>query len=239
MKPNPLPAEQTHESREDAVREMFTRVAPHYELMNWLMTAGQDGRWRQEVIQRAELRPGSRLLDLGAGTGDLSRQALRQTPGCLTLAGDFTIPMLSKGQRKLAGSPITWAAMNALRLPFPDASFEAVVSGFLLRNVVDVQQALREQYRVLKPGGRMVALDTTRPRRNLYSPFVRIYLRGVIPIMGRLVSGQGDAYRYLPASTQGFLRAEELVARMAAAGFRQIDYRVRMFGVIAIHWGRK
>ncbi len=239
MKLNTPPAERIAADREGAIREMFTRVAPRYDLMNRLMTAGQDERWRDEVIRRAGLHPNDRLLDLGAGTGDLARQALRWEPGCLPLAGDFTLPMLRRGQERFGALPVLWMGLNALCLPFPDETFDAVVSGFLLRNVADVQQALREQYRVLKRGGRIVTLDTTRPRRSLLSPLVQIYLRGVIPFLGWLVAGQFDAYRYLPASTESFLRAEELVARLAAVGFKRIDYRIHMFGVIAIHWGVK
>jgi demethylmenaquinone methyltransferase/2-methoxy-6-polyprenyl-1,4-benzoquinol methylase len=174
--------------------------------MNRLMTAGQDVRWRREVIHRAELPPNARLLDLGAGTGDLAREALRQHPDCL---------------------------------PFPDQSFHAVVSGFLLRNVADLQGALQEQRRVLKPGGRLVALDTTRPRPGPFSPLVQLHLHAVIPALGWLITGQRAAYTYLPNSTEGFLRAEELVARLAAAGFRQVVFRRLMLGTIAIHWGVK
>jgi demethylmenaquinone methyltransferase/2-methoxy-6-polyprenyl-1,4-benzoquinol methylase len=114
-----------------------------------------------------------------------------------------------------------------------------VVSGFLLRNTSDIQQALREQRRVLKHGGRLVILDTTRPRPTLLSPIVRLQLRFVIPTLGWLLTGQRDAYTYLPATTERYLRAEELVARLAAVGFKEIGFRCLMFGTIAIHWARK
>ncbi len=220
------------------VRDVFTRIAPRYDLMNRLMTGGQDVSWRQEVIRRAAIPARGRILDLGAGTGDLSREAMRQAPGCRPLAADFTLAMMRAGQRS-RGVRIEWAGVDALHLPFPDAAFDAVVSGFLLRNVVDLQQALREQYRVLKPGGRFVALDTTRPRPSLASPFVRLYMRRVIPLLGWLLTGQRDAYTYLPSSTESFVRAEELVARLAAAHFIEIGYRIHNFGTIAIHWGVK
>ena len=220
------------------VRDIFTRIAPHYDLMNRLMTGGQDVRWREEVIRLAAPAPGERLLDLGAGTGDLSREALRQQPECRPLAADFTLAMMRIGQLR-SGPGVSWTRADALRLPFPDRSFDVVVSGFLLRNVVDLQQALREQYRVLKPGGRVVALDTTRPRPGPFAPLVRAHLHGVIPMLGWLISGQRKAYIYLPNSTEGFVRAEELAARLAAAGFHEVAYRRRMFGTIAIHWGVK
>jgi demethylmenaquinone methyltransferase / 2-methoxy-6-polyprenyl-1,4-benzoquinol methylase len=137
------------------------------------------------------------------------------------------------------GDAFGWSSADALALPFQSESFDAVVSGFLMRNVVDSLQALREQLRVLKPGGRIVILDTTRPKRNLLSPFIWIHLHIIIPTLGTLLSGQRDAYTYLPDSTEAFLSAEELAARMSAAGFREIGYKRLMFGTIAMHWGQK
>jgi demethylmenaquinone methyltransferase/2-methoxy-6-polyprenyl-1,4-benzoquinol methylase len=221
------------------VQEMFGRIAHRYDLMNRLMTAGQDVRWRREVIRRACLSSGARLLDLGAGTGDLAKEALRQRPDCRPVAADFTLEMMRAG-RKRPGSPrLDWSSADALHLPFPGETFDAVVSGFLLRNVTDLDLALREQHRVLKPGGWMVALDTTRPPRNLLSPLINFHLHAVIPALGRLVTGEGDAYNYLPDSTAGFLGAESLAARFASVGFQQAGFQRTMMGTVAIHWGRK
>jgi demethylmenaquinone methyltransferase/2-methoxy-6-polyprenyl-1,4-benzoquinol methylase len=223
-----------------AVHAIFTRIAPRYDLMNRLMTAGQDVRWRKAVIQRAEL-PASgtaRLLDLGAGTGDLAREALRQHPGTRVVAADFTLEMMHAGQKNTSAA-LDWSAADALHLPFPDQSFDAVVSGYLLRNVTGLQQALEEQYRVLRPGGRMVCLDTTRPTPNLLTPLIWLHMHVIIPGLGGLLTGQRDAYTYLPDSSEAFLRAEELAARMAAAGFRKVAYERRMFGTMAIHWGQR
>ena len=220
------------------VRGVFTRIAPRYDLMNRLMTGGQDLRWRGEVIQHASLPAGARLLDLGTGTGDLAREALRRHPDCQVLAVDFTLAMMQAG-RSRAGAVSQWVAADALQLPFPDASFDAVISGFLLRNVADLQQALKEQFRVLKPGGWFVSLDTTRPGRNLLSPFIHFHMHRVIPFLGWLLTGQKDAYTYLPDSSERFLRAEELAARLAACSFREVCFRRRMFGTVAIHWARR
>jgi demethylmenaquinone methyltransferase/2-methoxy-6-polyprenyl-1,4-benzoquinol methylase len=217
---------------------MFTRIAPHYDLMNRLMTGWQDRRWRQEVIRRANLAPGARLLDLGAGTGDLAYEALDQTPGCEVVAADFTLAMMRQGQRRGAPAPL-WNAADALQLPFASSTFDAVVSGFLLRNVVDLPRTLAEQRRVLRPGGYWVALDTTRPHRTIFSPLINFHLHRIIPWLGRLLTGQADAYTYLPNSTATFLRAEELAAHLAAAGFRQVGFHRLMFGSVAIHWARK
>jgi demethylmenaquinone methyltransferase / 2-methoxy-6-polyprenyl-1,4-benzoquinol methylase len=217
---------------------MFERIAPRYDLLNRLMTAGQDRGWRRQVIRLACLPEGGRLLDLGAGTGDLSGEALRQHPSVRPLAADFTPGMMRAGQPRF-GDRLDWCAADALRLPFPSESFDAVVSGFLLRNVVDLSSALAEQQRVLKPGGRLVALDTTRPPRSLLSPLIRLHMHTIIPFLGRIISGQADAYRYLPETSESFLPAEALQANIAAAGFRQVGFHRLMFGTIAIHWARK
>lgn len=217
---------------------MFARIAPRYDLMNRLMTGWQDVIWRREVIRRAGLFPGARLLDLGAGTGDLAREALRQRPGCQVVAADFTLEMMLNGRRRSAPELI-WSAADALRLPFASGQFDAVVSGFLLRNVSDVPQALSEQWRVLRPGGWMVALDTTRPARTWLSPLIRLHMRHVIPLLGQIVTGDRDAYEYLPSSSEAFLEAEELAGLMEQAGFEQVGFRRRNAGTVAIHWGRK
>lgn len=218
-------------------QDLFTRIAHRYDLMNRLMTGGQDIRWRKEVIRRAALHPRAALLDLGAGTGDLAREALAQQPTARVTAADFTLEMMRAGRRP--ADAFVWSAADALRLPFPPERFEAVVSGFLMRNVADSMSALREQYRVLKPKGRIVILDTTRPKKNLLSPFIWFHLHVVIPALGTLLTGQRDAYTYLPDSTEAFLTAEDLAARMAVAGFKRIGYKRLMFGTIAIHWGEK
>ena len=227
------------EARAQYVQRLFARIAFRYDLMNRLMTAGQDVRWRREVIRRARLQPGDRLLDLGAGTGDLAREALRQQSQCRPLAADFTLAMMLVGRRRPGNTIRRWSAADALRLPFPDASFDAVVSGFLLRNVIDVQQVLHEQYRTLKPGGRCAALDTTRPRRSLLSPFIRFHMHRLIPLLGRLFTGQADAYTYLPDSTETFLTAEDLAARLKIVGFQEVGFVRKMSGTVAIHWGMK
>lgn len=226
----------TGAERAKYVQQMFTRIARRYDLMNRLMTGGQDIRWRKRVIELARLHPTASFLDLGTGTGDLAREALSAFPKARVVGADFTLEMMRVGRRI---SPLDFSAADALQLPFPDFSFDAVVSGFLMRNVVDLQKALEEQYRVLKPGGRIVILDTTRPKRNILSPFIWIHMHVVIPTLGGLITGSPDAYRYLPETTEGFVTAEEMAARMAQAGFQKIGFQRFMFGTIAIHWGEK
>jgi demethylmenaquinone methyltransferase / 2-methoxy-6-polyprenyl-1,4-benzoquinol methylase len=226
----------TGQERAAYVQNMFTRIAKRYDLMNRLMTGGQDIRWRKQVIQFARLRNNACLLDLGTGTGDLAREAATQFPRANVIAADFTLEMMRVGQQRGA---LNFSSADALHLPFQDSHFDAVVSGFLMRNVIDLQKAIQEQYRVLRKGGRIVILDTTRPKKNILSPLIWVHMHFVIPILGRLLTGSSDAYRYLPETTEGFVTAEEMAARMAAAGFKKIGYERFMFGTIAIHWGEK
>lgn len=224
------------------IQTMFSQIAPHYDLMNRLMTFGQDGSWRKEVIWRAGLPAAGKILDLGAGTGDLSRQAARQSPGSCPVATDLTLEMMLTGRKRQPewfNERVTWLAADAETLPFPEASFDAVVSGFLLRNVGNLARSLNEQRRVLKPGGKLVALDTTPPELSILTPLIRFHMRTVIPTLGRWLTGQAAAYRYLPESSENFLAPQQLTTRLAEAGFREIGYQRRMLGTIAIYWGIK
>jgi demethylmenaquinone methyltransferase/2-methoxy-6-polyprenyl-1,4-benzoquinol methylase len=226
----------TGNERAKYVQGMFTRIAKRYDIMNRLMTGGQDVRWRKRVIELARLEDNASLLDLGTGTGDLAREALSAFPKAKVTAADFTLEMMRVGQRT---SPLNFSTADALRLPFNDSSFNAVVSGFLMRNVIDLQKAIEEQYRVLKQGGRIVILDTTCPKKNVLSPFIWLHMHFVIPTLGGLLTGSRDAYRYLPETTEGFVTAEEMASRMAKAGFQKIGFQRFMFGTIAIHWGER
>ena len=226
----------TGNERAKYIQDMFTRIAKRYDLMNRLMTGGQDIRWRKRVIEIARINKHASLLDLGTGTGDLAREALSQFPRAKVIAADFTHEMMRVGQKR---GPLNFSAADALRLPFNDYSFDAVVSGFLMRNVIDLQKALEEQYRVLKHGGRIVVLDTTPPKKNILFPFIWLHMHFIVPTLGGLLAGSRAAYRYLPETTEGFVTAEEMATRMAIAGFKKIDFQRLMFDTIAIHWGKK
>lgn len=223
------------------VQAMFARIAGRYDLMNRLMTGGQDVGWRKQVIQLAQLPPGGQLLDLGTGTGDLAFEALQRDASLHAVGADFTLKMMRVGRTRPTGRLVHWAGTDALNLPFPDHTFDAVTSGYLMRNVIDVRRAWAEQYRVLRPGGRVVCLDTTPPprTRSVLRPLIEFHLHVVIPALGRLVAGASDAYTYLPDSTENFLSAERLAEHMREAGFRDVQFRRLMFGTMAIHWGTK
>jgi demethylmenaquinone methyltransferase/2-methoxy-6-polyprenyl-1,4-benzoquinol methylase len=236
------------------VNRMFARIAHRYDLMNRIMTGGQDQRWRRLLIQQAHLPPHGRLLDIATGTGDIAFEALRQHHQLsLVVGADFTLPMLRIGQQRWSrymahtadhhkskvGKRLSWSGADTLHLPFPDDSFDAVVSGFLMRNVIDVGQALAEQARVCKQGGRVLILEIPRPPDNLPGVMFRLYFHNVIPFLGGLITGQREAYRYLPASADAFLRPDELKAEMEKAGLQHVDYQMLMFNTVALHGGVK
>lgn len=218
---------------------MFGRIAHRYDLVNRLMTFGRDSAWRREAVSKLAVNPGDTVLDLGAGTGDLAFEVLRQQPAAFVVASDFTAEMVWVGKQRRHGEKVAWVIADAMHLPFAGGCADAVVSGYLMRNVPDVDQTLREQLRTLKLDGRMSSLDTTPPGKSLLRPFLEFYLRRVIPMIGRLVAGDADAYTYLPNSTEHFLSAEALADRIRRAGFLQVGLVRRMFGTMAIHWGRK
>ncbi|GAB4423642.1 MAG: bifunctional demethylmenaquinone methyltransferase/2-methoxy-6-polyprenyl-1,4-benzoquinol methylase UbiE [Anaerolineae bacterium] len=227
------------------VNQMFSRIAHRYDLMNRVMTAGQDRAWRKLLVEQAQLPPGGSLLDIATGTGDIAFEALRQHPNLQQVVGaDFTLPMMHIGQQRQSrqngvATRLAWSGADTLHLPFPNATFDAVVSGFLMRNVTSVPQALAEQARVLKPGGRLLILEIPRPKDDLFGRLFRLYFHNVVPVVGGLISGQPDAYSYLPASADAFLRPDELAAEMEQAGLRQVQVRLLMFNTVALHAGTK
>ena len=234
------------------VNRMFAEIAPRYDLMNRLMTGGQDVSWRRELIGLCDLPAHGSLLDVGTGTGDIAKEVLRQNPGVTAIGCDFTYEMMAAGMRKSeigmrndhATRNTQYAIRNtqftqgdALRLPFADDTFDAVTSGFLLRNVTDVDAALREQVRVTKPGGRVICLETAPPSQVMLGPAVRFYMFRVLPVLGKLISPRGSAYQYLPNSTRTFPEPDVLALKMERAGLKNVFYRRKMLGTVAIHVG--
>jgi len=222
------------------VNTMFARIAHRYDLMNRLMTGGQDVRWRRLMVRQAVLPQGGRFLDIATGTGDVAFEALRQQPDLdLVVGADFTLPMMFVGQTRADRRPVRWAAADTLCLPFLDDTFDAVASGFLMRNVTDVAAALAEQRRVTRPGGSVLVLDVPRPPATPWGGMFRFYFHQIVPRLGGLISGQPDAYTYLPRSADSFLRPDELAATMERVGLVQVRYQMLMLGTVALHVGAK
>jgi demethylmenaquinone methyltransferase/2-methoxy-6-polyprenyl-1,4-benzoquinol methylase len=232
-------SKQPEERRPHFVRAMFARISQHYDLLNRLMTFGQDIRWRRQAVQRLHPANPNRLLDAGTGTGDLAFEILRRAPKAMVVALDFTPEMIALGRARMGSAGIYWVLADAMQLPFSSQTFDGVISGFLLRNLEDVDQALQEQGRVLRSGGTIVSLEAVAAEKGRRSPIVRAYFKTIIPLLGRLVAGDDEAYNYLPASMDAFLSARELCERLIRAGFASVDAVTRMFGTIGIHGGSK
>lgn len=223
----------------DQQRDLFTKIARQYDLINHLMTGWQDIRWRRAAVTQLQLPSSGRLLDIGSGNGQIIQEAARQYPDCECVAADLTQAMMLIGQEKTLELGVGWSTADAAYLPFPDGTFDGVISGFLVRNLKDIYQGLMDQYRVLKPGGRIAILDTSKPPKGLLAPLIRFHMTKVIPAIGGLLTGFREAYTYLNDSTVGFLRAEELAAYLAAVGFKKVAYQQFSFGMISVHWGEK
>ena len=225
------------------VRRMFDAIVPRYDTMNRLMTGGRDEAWRRQTARLVGLPAGGRVLDVAAGTSDLSLALARRHPTAGVVALDFSLGMLAHGRAKVRRrreeARIAFLAGDALRLPFSDDTFDAVTSGFLMRNVIDVEGAFAEMRRVARPGGRVVCLEISKPTFPLFSRAFWWYLTVLVPLVGRVVSGHGEAYRYLPDSVARFVSADELKRRMERAGLRDVTYRRLMLGSVAIHVGYK
>ena len=215
----------------DAVRTMFDRIAPVYDAMNRVMTAGLDGRWRRLAAERA-VRPGDRVLDAACGTGDLAVACLRAGAGRVT-GLDFSERVLERARVKAPS--VEWVQGDLLALPFGDESFDAATVGFGIRNVADLPLALRELRRVLRPGGRLAILEITQPRGAL-KPFFGLWFDRVVPVLGRALPG-GGAYGYLPQSVKRFPDAERLAALAREAGFAQVDFQLLAGTIVAVHVG--
>jgi demethylmenaquinone methyltransferase/2-methoxy-6-polyprenyl-1,4-benzoquinol methylase len=212
------------------VRSMFDRIAPVYDPMNRLMTAGLDRRWRRLTVVSV-VRPGDLVLDACCGTGDLAVEAERR--GARVVGLDFSERMLERARRKSA--TVEGVRGDLLALPFEAASFDAATVGFGVRNVADLELALRELRRVLREGGRLGVLEITRPR-GLLRPFFSLWFDRVVPLLGRLLPG-GKAYTYLPASVRRFPGAEELTAMLQAVGFADVEVRLLGGTIVALHSG--
>jgi demethylmenaquinone methyltransferase/2-methoxy-6-polyprenyl-1,4-benzoquinol methylase len=217
---------------EGQVRAMFDRIAGVYDVMNSVMTAGLHHRWRSRAVDLARVGPGSRALDVATGTGDLAI-ALSQR-GASVVGSDFSEGMLERARAKSAA--VSWEHGNALALPYEDASFDAATVGFGARNFSDLEVGLREMTRVVRPGGRVVVLEITTPTRPPLSTFFSLWFDRIVPLLGRL-SGEDQAYTYLPSSVKRFPGPRELGSVMVSAGLTDVRWILTAGGIIALHSG--
>lgn len=225
---------------EPQVRAMFDRIAGLYDRMNSVMTAGLHHDWRRRAADLAELSPGGRALDVATGTGDLALELATRVGADGEVVGvDFSERMLELARAKAAASPggatVRFDSGNALALEYPDDEFDAATVGFGARNFSDLGGGLSEMARVVRPGGRVVVLEITTPRRPPLSTFFDVWFDHMVPALGRVVDSQ--AYSYLPSSVKRFPGPEELAAVMWRSGLRQIRYVLTAGGIIALHVG--
>jgi demethylmenaquinone methyltransferase / 2-methoxy-6-polyprenyl-1,4-benzoquinol methylase len=220
---------------------MFDRIAGRYDLMNTVMSAGMHHRWRERAADLARVGPGGSALDVCCGTGDLALELARRTgPEGRVVGLDFSAPMLDLAREKSRadGDRVAWVQGNALELPFEEGEFDAATVGFGARNVVDLERGVGEMVRVVRPGGRVVILEITSPRRPPLKWFYAVWFDRIVPLLGTL-AGDRDAYTYLPSSVRRFPPAEELAALMHEAGLRDVRYLILAGGIIAIHTGTR
>lgn len=228
-------------ARRAFVRRMFDGIAGTYDLLNHLLSAGADILWRRWTIDALALEPGWWILDLATGTGDLGLEAAARDPGVRVVGADLSRPMLrlgNKKQQKRSGR-LFFLCGDAERLPFPDARFQAVTIGFGVRNFSDLATGLREIYRVMRPGGRLAILEFSRPRAFLLRRVYFFYFKYILPGIGRVVSRNPRAYRYLYESVMGFPEGDAFLRRLARAGFAEPEERRFSFGIATLYMARK
>jgi demethylmenaquinone methyltransferase/2-methoxy-6-polyprenyl-1,4-benzoquinol methylase len=222
---------------EGQVHAMFDRIAGFYDAMNSVMTAGLHHRWRERAADLAAVGPGDRALDVATGTGDLAIELARRVgPTGEVVGSDFSDAMLARARQKAPG--LRWEWGNALELPYGDGEFAAATVGFGARNFSDLERGLGEMTRVVRPGGRVVVLEITTPTAPPLSTFFRLWFDRVVPLLGRL-TGESEAYSYLPSSVRRFPGPAELAGLMHGLGLRDVRWIVTAGGIIALHVGSK
>ena len=226
-----------------AVREMFTSIAPRYDLLNHVLSFNVDRIWWRcaaSAFTSILQRPDSRVLDLCCGTGDMTLALLRVAGkrGAQIQGADFTHAMLRRARTKSTGTSLRWIEADALVLPVADAQFDLVTSAFGFRNLADYDAGLREIVRVLRPEGECGILDFGEPH-GLIGQIYRIYFKRVLPAVGTLISGVKGPYAYLPHSVERFPAPDEMLDRMRGAGFREVSWRPYFFGIVGLYRGKR
>ena len=225
------------------VADLFSRISRRYDLMNTLMTFGMDRRWRKTAARQAMEGLEGPVLDVATGTGDLALE-LGRVVGVTTVVGmDLLNPMVSRAISKVARAPrpapVTFMVGDALSLPFPDDSFACVTSAFSLRNLPDLEAALREMVRVTRPGGRVLSLETMPVDKGMSRPLVRFHFRRIVPLLGALITFDRAAYTYLPQSVDRFLSPSRLADLFREVGLEAVQHQSLALGAVHIHWGTK
>jgi len=219
--------------------ELFARIARRYDFLNRLMSLGRDRHWRRLAAEAARLPASGRVLDVGVGTGDMTLALQARWSDATVVGVDPTAPMMAVGRHKIDNPQTLWSQADGLNLPFPDEAFDAAVSAFVLRNVTDVPLALAEQRRVVRDGGRVVALEMSWPHTPVLSPLFSFYFADLMPRITGLLSGQPAAYRYLPRSVERFLTPRQLQRTMEEVGLRDVRYRRLALGTVTLHVGER
>lgn len=225
-------------NEDSSVQATFNGIARRYDVMNGLMTLGSHQRWCREIATLATARPGHHYLDLATGTGVIARAIREQRPSGAVIGADFSESMLDVARRVEGNAGIDWQFADAHELPFEDNTFDAVTHGYLLRNVSDLDRVLNEQFRVLKPGGVVAALESSPPS-GILAPVIRLGMRVVIPTLGTIIGRDRPAYQYLVDSTLGFLTPGALRRRFEQAGFEDVQVTSRFLGTNMIWTARK
>ena len=225
------------------VRDIFSRAVTHYDLLNHLLSLRRDVFWRKSTAGKARTFNTGRLLDVACGTGDLTLALKKAHPDALVIGADFTYPMLRQAASKITANhpapAIGLCAGDALRLPFADCFFDCATMAFGIRNIPDRPAAFKELDRVLVPGGRVLILELTFPQWSFIRKFYNTYLNRLLPKIGALVSGNGDAYQYLADSIMDFPEPRDLCRELNEAGFYRTGYITYNFGICILHWGIK
>ena len=227
----------------EKIQQMFGIIAPRYDFLNRMLSFGIDRRWRKKAVRLLKCREGARILDVATGTGDVALEIARTTPPSVKITGaDFCKEMVDLGQLKAAQSPyaarIDFTVAPCEDLPFPNETFDSVTIAFGIRNVVDRKLGLAEMWRVLRPGGRMIILEFSTPRSQLFRQIYYFYFRRLLPVIGGLFSTY-NAYKYLPDSVLEFPSHEEFAAMIEDAGFHSVHIKELTFGIASIYVGDK